>query len=267
MPHNSLPLRFHVIGNWSPGCVNSSAVPSSRLLIPEVEAAIEAAWTHALSRPGVYLFDGPMCRLESWQADADRLCLHLSPTSYKIFLGTNMRHPEFADRFGPRVMANPVGVSTALFTADGYLLLGRRNASLAYYPNRVHPFAGSMEPKDADVFATVRRELAEELSFSDGDIAGIRFTGIAEDISLRQPEAILAVESKRSRAEIESRLDRAEHHSIWSTHATEQGIAAAVANPELTPIAIAALLLWGRPRLGREWFETVESASAPPAFL
>ena len=89
---------------------------------------IDRAWQTASARPGVKLFDGPMCRLESWSALAGgALQLTLSRTSYKLFMGTNMCHPELADRFGPQVLANPVGVSPALETADGFLMLGRRN--------------------------------------------------------------------------------------------------------------------------------------------
>ena len=44
-------------------------------------------------------------------------------------------------------LANPVGVSPALLSADNFLIMGRRNASVAYYPNRIHPFAGALEPR------------------------------------------------------------------------------------------------------------------------
>ena len=68
-----------------------------------------------------------MCRLERWEAspDGSRLHLSMSTTSYKPFFGTNMSHPELADRYGPDVLANPIGVSPALETSDGQLLLGR----------------------------------------------------------------------------------------------------------------------------------------------
>ena len=95
-----------------------------------------------------------------------------------------------AGRHGPSVMANPVGVSPAAETADGYLLLGRRSRSVAYYPNRVHPFAGALEPDDGgDLFAAVRREL-DELSLRGDEVAEVRCTGIVEDENLRQPELI-----------------------------------------------------------------------------
>jgi 8-oxo-dGTP pyrophosphatase MutT (NUDIX family) len=218
--------------------------------------------------PGVHLFDGPMCRLESWDATETRLRLELSKTTYKIFLGTNMAHPEFADQFGPDVMANPVGLSPALSTSDGYLLLGHRTQSVAYYPGRIHPFSGSLEPTDPDLFTAVRRELNEELSLDAADVAEIRCTGIVEDASLRQPEFIFAAESIRTRAEIEARLDRLEHQSVFAISTTAAGIENALREEaRFTPVAIASLLLWGRLRFDEAWFEkrlTEFNSISPP---
>jgi hypothetical protein len=178
-------------------------------------------------------------------------------------------HPELVDQFGRQVLANPVGVSPALLTADGFLMMGRRNASVAYYPNRVHPFAGALEERDgADVFAAVRRELGEELAFEPVDVALARCTGIAEDQSIRQPELIFRVTSSRTRSQIEAQVDAREHHASWAIRATRDAVEEALAQhpatrlarppacgPEsLTPVGIAALLLWGRIEFGDEWF-------------
>jgi hypothetical protein len=173
-------------GEWSPQRVTVTWSPSTRRILPEVECAIEQAWSAAQARLGDKLFDGSMCRLECWSASGDRLDLTLSHTSYRAFLGTNLFNAHLADTFGREVLANPVGLSTALQTADGYLVLGRRNDSVAYYPNRVHPFAGALEPAEpTDVFAEIRRELREELSLADADLTTIRCVGLAEDRSLR----------------------------------------------------------------------------------
>ena len=58
------------------------------------------AWDEVNARPGVRLFDGAMCRLESWAVRGDRLELVLSETTYRTFLGTNLSNPGLADRFG-----------------------------------------------------------------------------------------------------------------------------------------------------------------------
>lgn len=253
-------LDFLAIGDWGPDQLRVAWGRGSRPAIAEVEEYIEQAWAEVLRRPGVHLFDGPMCRLESWKASPQYLNLIFSQTSYKQFLGTNLTHPELADRYGREALANPIGVSAALVTDDGFLLMGRRNASVAYYPHRVHPFAGALEPKDKDdVFAALRRELAEELHFGRDDIADIRCCGMVEDRSLRQPELIFRVRSTRTRVYIEARMDRDEHRESHSFPATRQAIESALNDPALTPVAIASLLLHGRAEFGEEWFEKRKS--------
>src|SRR5437764_5512992 len=210
-------LTFLRTGDWGPGDVDVAWTQSTRRILAEVEALVERAWTEACNRPGAHLFDGPMCRLEKWETSDDglRLRLVLSEVSYKPFFGTNMTHPELEDRFGPAVMANPVGVSPALETSDGFLLLGRRNGSVAYYPNRLHPFAGALEPRDGgDIFAAVRRELREELSLDDGDVPDVRLSGLVREAALRQTELIFRARCRLSRAQVAARLDEEEHHGI-----------------------------------------------------
>ena len=250
-------LIFHVTGNWTEGQVQISWACGTRATIPDVERVIERTWSDALRQRGIHLFDGPMCRLESWSASPESaLRLVLSRTSYKAFFGTNMRNLNLADEYGPAVLANPVGVSPALVSSDNFLMLGRRNASVAYYPHRLHPFAGAIEPReDLDVFAEVRRELREELSFDDTDVADIRCTGIVEDVALRQPELIFAARAARTRAQIESQVDRTEHGGTWSIPATRDALERALDAPgEFTPVAIASMLLWGRLSFGDDWF-------------
>jgi 8-oxo-dGTP pyrophosphatase MutT (NUDIX family) len=251
-------LNFRHTGDWGPGAVEVRWVESARPTMPEVEAVIGRAWSDALARPGVQLFDGPMCRLEcaevSPPGEGGRLRLSLAPTSYKTFLGTNLSHPELADRYGDAILANPVGVSPALETADGFLMLGRRCGSVAYYPGRVHPFAGALEPRDGDdVFAAVRRELAEELSLADADVTDLRCAGLVEDRALRQPELIFLARCGLTKARVETTLDPVEHRGTWSARATRDALEAALDDPDLTPVAVASLLLWGRARFGAKW--------------
>jgi len=257
-------VRIHCVGNFAPGEVIVRNSPDSRPRVAEIESAIETAWQQASARIGVKLFDGPMCRLESFIADR-RLTLHLSRTTYKTFLGTNLANAELADKFGTAALANPVGLSAALHTADGFIMLGRRNASVAYYPQRIHPFAGTLEPTgEMDVFAEIRRELAEELGFTDGDISEIACIGIAEDASIRQPELIFHVATNRTRSQVEQSLDNAEHSAAVAIAAEKQSLQQAITDPAMTPIATGAMLLWGRQRFGREWFDVAARAVTLP---
>ncbi|MGB7160253.1 MAG: hypothetical protein WBD40_19455 [Tepidisphaeraceae bacterium] len=244
-------LTFRAIGDWSEAEVSARWATDTRRRIPEVESQIERAWTSASARLGSGLFDGPMCRLEQLDATTCSLRLWVSPTSYKPFLGTNLMNPDVP----PAAMANPVGLSAALVTSDGWLMLGRRNASVAYYPNRVHPFAGSLEPREApNVFDGIRRELAEELRFTPGDVSELRCLGLIEDARLRQPEIVFSVRSMRTRAHVEAMLDTGEHHASVAVEGTPCGVEAFMRDSLLTPVAVGTLALWGRIAFGDAWF-------------
>ncbi|WP_428940803.1 hypothetical protein [Fontivita pretiosa] len=221
-----------------------------------MEWAIEQAWRNAMSRPGVHLFDGPMCRMESLDPFPGQMRIAVSKTSYKPFLGTNLSNSHLAERYGQSALANAIGLSCLLLSGDGYALLGRRNDAVAYYPGRVHPFSGALEPADEiDVFAEIRRELREELSLRESDIRDLVCTGIAEDRSLLQPEMIFAAQTGLDRRTLEAQLDPQEHRGLWSVARSAQAFDAALGSGErFTPVGVAALLLWGRIAFGQDWF-------------
>jgi len=249
------PLMIRAAGNWLADQVRVQSVPSTWKASSDVRERIDAAW-ETTARSGVMLFDGPMCRLEGFEANPQRLSLQLSRTSYRIFVGTNLNHPTLADVYGPQVLANSVGVSVPLHTADGFLLLGRRNESVVYYPNRLHPFAGALEPRDGgDPFLAARRELQEEAGLLEADLTKIACLGIVEDHQLRQPELILRADTPLIRAQMDARMARDEHHELIAIEAADRPVRAALRDPSLTPVAAGSLLLWGRSQWGEPWLE------------
>ena len=237
-------------GDWGAGQLRLIRNPqSSRRIVPEVERLIEETWTRETARPGVHLFDGPMCRLESFDATPELLRLAVSPASFKPFAGTNLHNPHVAKTYGRDVLANPVGVSTLLETSDGFLMLGRRNASVAYYPDRIHPFAGTIDPADGDdPFNAAFRELSEELGLSRDDVADIRCRGLVEDVALLQPEMIFVAKARVTRDQVERRVDRSEHDATWSAEGWGFDVQAVRDEPSFTPVAVASLTLWGQSR-------------------
>jgi 8-oxo-dGTP pyrophosphatase MutT (NUDIX family) len=242
------PFTILLQGHWHAGQVEVVEAPSTRRIVPAVEQAIDRAWQSAATRPGVSLFDGPMCRLESFTTMTARGRLHLaiSRTSYKPFLGTNLTNTPLADAHGPDVLANPLGASVALVAADGMLLLGHRGPRVAYYPNRVHPFAGSLDPDEAsDVFSVVYRELSEELSLARDEVMDVALLGLAQDDSIRQPELIFAARTPLDSRTVASRLDASEHDALWPVAAGNSvAVDAALSDPMLTPIARATITMW-----------------------
>jgi len=232
-------------GPWTrPQIQTTWSDTSSHTITPEIQTVIDHEWSLASARSNIHLFDGPMCRLESFSTTPRELLLNLSPTSYKQFLGTNLSNANIADHFGQQSLANPVGLSVALFTTDDQLLLGRRSHNVAYYPDRVHPFAGALEPRDkSSVFAGILRELHEELRLDENEIHDLVCLGLAQDNSLRQPELIFSARTSRTTAEIHQTLDTLEHRDLHAILADRASIASAVSDSSLTPVAAAALSL------------------------
>ncbi|MBA2479215.1 MAG: hypothetical protein H0V44_01030, partial [Planctomycetes bacterium] len=73
-------FRILARGDWRAGAVRAHWVPSTLRMPPEVVAAVDAAWADAAARPGIHLFDGPLCRVEGWDSAGPTLRLDLSRT-------------------------------------------------------------------------------------------------------------------------------------------------------------------------------------------
>ena len=233
-------LKWWLRGSFDEANVTVRWRDSTRRSVPEVEHAIEAAWQAVNQRPGVRLFDGPVGRCESFAVRDGRLEIDLSRTSYRIVVGTNFENPHLSDTFGPDVMANPMGVSAGVISSDGLLVLGRRSHRVAYYPNRVHPFAGSLEVRDdVNLFDDVRRELAEELRLTSADLRSVELVGIVEDLHMRHPETIYLVRTTRTASDLRRLMDPEEHGELWTFPLAR--VRDALHESSLTPFSVAVV--------------------------
>lgn len=235
-------------------------VPSRLALTPELHAAITRVWSASQTRPGVDLFDGPLCRLEQLAVDTHGLHLHLSPTSYQVFIGTNGHHPHWADEHGRLVMADALGTSVALRSSDGMLVFGRRSQRVALYPGAAHSFGGTMEPPTTgsalDPLAEMRREMQEEIGIAADDLSDLRAIAVLEDRHLRQPELIYAAQTHLTAAALNQRLDLHEHTGCWLIADEASAIESALrGNDQLTPVLAGTLLAWGWRRFGDDWLD------------
>jgi 8-oxo-dGTP pyrophosphatase MutT (NUDIX family) len=249
-------IVIHAMGDWPAAAVQIQIVPSSWKAPSSVVQQIDAEWDR-VARTGITLFDGPMCRLERFHASPAALTLALSETTYRIFVGTHLYHADLADVYGPSILANSIGVSVLVRTADGWLLLGRRNESVVYYAGRLHPFAGALEPSDeSNPFVAARRELHEEAGLVESDITALRCVALVEDHQLRQSELIMRADTRLSRTQVETQLGREEHHDLVAIEAADQPLRAALHTPTLTPVALGGLLVWARSEWGDPWLQT-----------
>jgi hypothetical protein len=239
---DDLPYRIVTSGRFDAAKVRVEVVGDTR--DERLDEDLAGPWQREKQRLGGKLFDGAMCRYESHEIVDSRLVLRVSRTSYRVFVETNL--------FGPRdlptrCLCNPVGVSATLRCGDDVLLFGRRGDGVAYYPRRLHPFAGSLDwPDNAqpiDVFAECRRELHEELSLTTMDVPTLAVVGLVEDVDLRHPEVVLHAETPLSSDEVAARLDAAEHAGVERVADEPAAVERASRDERFTPVARASMRL------------------------
>ncbi len=267
-PFHPSAARLLVRGDWPAARLHTRFVASSHRLPPSCQEQVDDAWTTALAVPGVRLFNGALCRLEGYHADARGLALTLSRTTYKAYLGSNVHHGEWADRLGHGALANPVGTSIALCSSDGQLVFGLRSHRVALYPGHAHPFGGTMEVPEpgsaVDLITEIARELEEEVALARSELDELRAIALAEDCVLRQPELVYAARTRLTAVEISARLDLEEHSACWLLPDQPAEILRVLDGAiPVTPVLRATLLAWGAERYGAAWL--ARAAGAPDA--
>jgi len=252
------------------------ASSARRTTTSAIEAHITRQWDAeraVAEQTGRTLFNGALGRLVSADPGDDSLVLHIGPTTYKEFLGTNV-HPDPSlrrDRSRPAALgddhlANPLGISATVITADGKIVLGRRSERVALHGGYLHTFGGMLEGPDRlpdgtyDVFGCAIRELCEELPIKPGEVADLAITGLVKDAALGQPELLFDARLTIPFEDLKDRFESAsldfEHDAIESTAADPAVLTAFIlAARPVAPVAQAAMLLHGRHQWGADWFE------------
>lgn len=243
---------------------------SRRPTNPEIEALIEAAWTEQsrlASEEGRSLFNGRLCRLINCETQGDTLQMTLGEVTYKEAVGTNFTNAQLRYVHGPEVLANPLGVSAAVVTGDGYILLGRRSRKVFFHVGLVHPVGGMVDPLDTpgqapNPFDAMRAELSQELGLTDGDIVRNACLGIVRAKPIVQPEMVFEVrhngDVEAIRAAAEGADDAHEHDELIAVRNDPAGVVNYIEKnlDRLTPVAMATLLLLGQRHWGMGWFAT-----------
>jgi len=261
------PFFLDVTGTYLPEDVTVQWSDSPRPTNREVEDLIERAWaerTGGGTKQSPRLFNGRLCRLIDCKPRKRKLTLTLGAVSFKEFLGTNVAAPHIRYVHGPEVLADALGVSAAITTRDGFLVLGRRSDRVAHYPGKIHPIGGVVERTEdgppGDLFQALCKEIHEETHLPPERIGPIVGLGLVRDKQTVQPEFIFDVQVdaglqtlRRSWADA---ADAGEHSEILSVRNSSSAVVSFIEqyDSELTPLAVAALMLHGQRQWGSGWF-------------
>ena len=268
-----LPFIIDAWGRFPSAGVRVDFEPAARPSTPQLDALIAEEWDRqvALAKgTDRMLFNGALLRyvrhaIETGPA-GDRFCLTVGPTCYRDFVGTNLYTRHRIDEFGWHCFANPIGTTATLLTRDGRICYGRRSMRVVYHAGHVHTFGGSLEAGDrkADgmivAFASVARELTEELGLSPEETSGLVCVGLIRDKEIHQPELLFEAKLELTADELRSRWQSAEaqdeHEEIVTLDDAPDEIVPFIRRCRLiAPVAIGALFIHGLQSWRREWFD------------
>ena len=258
------------VGQFGPDRVQVLWSDSHRPTNEQIDADIERIWTEQMriaAAAGRRLYNGQLCRVINCEPQDASLLVTLGDVSYKEFVGTNLTNAQLRYTHGAEVLANPLGVSAAVVTSDGFVLMGRRSNKVLSNAGRIHPVGGMVEKptesgKTPDPFAAMTAELFEELALPAEAVTRNVCLGVVRDKRLVQPEMVFevhvtsgveAIRDQATRAPDASEHDELvpilDHPGAMVTY-VEKNYA------QLTPVAMATLLLHGQRHWGMGWFAT-----------
>ena len=220
------------------------------------------------AKRGHTLHNGKLVRLAQCEVDGSALCFQFEETCFRDFAATNLNLSHEKPVVSPRHRADPLGVSAAIMTSDGFLAWGRRSDRVYFHRGHLQAFGGMLEQDDRvedgryDLFGRMARELSEELGVSQDQLATMTVIGLVRDKSILQPELLFDVEVNLTRRELTTRFSPArsdgEHTAIEFLYDEPEGyLPFLIKTKRITPVAQAMLLLHGRLRWGAEWYEQI----------
>jgi hypothetical protein len=265
------PFLIDVYGCFGPDRLRIAWHDEPRPPHADLDALVARTWagqTRAARESGRILFNGQLARYLRHRLEDGVLVIDVGPTDYANFLATNLLNYPRGEEWGWHLFSNPIGTSAAPITSDGWILLGRRNARVAFHAGYVHAFGGGLEAADrrpdgsVDAFESIRRELHEELGLVDTDLKEGRVSclGLIRDPTIRQPELVFESPLRRTREEMVDRLNLSdphqEHAALLACRDEPDAIVPFIrTNTPITPVAIGVLLLHGRQHFGESWYE------------
>ena len=206
--------KVAVLGNFGERDLIGHLITTSRKTTKELEQQIESAWKTKL-RENPKMYPGPMLMVKTWWLENKQLHLALGYTDFREYIGT--RRLQDLRRYSYYHLANPIGVSTALITADGKLVIAKRLSGdktdfIDAIGGYVSPTEDLISSGRVDFFHAAKREIAEELDFKNVQelerfISNIRCLGlIYEYAELCHPQLVFVARTTLSSKDIEPRI-------------------------------------------------------------
>lgn len=179
LPLDAVSLRHRP--NWSDGWTD--ALDAARQNVVDRERARGHA---LLCEPDGSL--PPLYRYEGHRFDGTRLVLDTCTTDYAAHLLTNVENPGWREDHGAAVMADALGVSGLVVTADNRIVVGRRSARTHEAVGAFHVAPSGHPHPPQTIPEAFAAELLEELGVRDSEVRRGRLTGLIRAVPTGKPE-------------------------------------------------------------------------------
>lgn len=196
--HNNHIFKTLFTGHFTSNEVQIDWQPQQRTLPPTLISKMEAFWKQEIVAKDKqhFIFNGDLCRLNSWQIEIEILRLDLGLTNYKELLYSNRFTAELEQEFGESCLSKALGISVVLMSNDDQLILIKRSGSVGEFPNCIDVIGGHIHPQEhatdsiPDAFLAIKDEIREELDLSVKDDAKLKCIGAIETIATKKPELV-----------------------------------------------------------------------------
>jgi len=201
-------FRIHCLGQWRSSQVQVTFSNRDYALPGDLPNRARQFWDEKLARGAQHLFNGALCRLDAFEASSESLQLHLSRTCYRDLLFSNAHATEIIESFGEQALVRALGISVVIETADGFLPLMRRSASLGEGAGKIDVFGGHVHPDEhakngaPDIFYAIADETQAELGLRAEQCGEFFCIGLLENWQTRKPELVFETKLKLTMEEL-----------------------------------------------------------------
>lgn len=184
--------------------------PSRENLPATLTEGIDSFWQEQIiaTSKDRFIFNGDLCRLNSWRVQGNRLILDLGLTNYKELLHSNHFADEIETKLGREFLASALGISVVLVSTDEQIILIKRSDKVGEFPNRIDVIGGHIHPCEhavagiPDPFSAIIDEIREELNLKIKTGEQLTCIGLIETTATKKPELIFKVKSQCPKARI-----------------------------------------------------------------
>lgn len=206
---NEFPFNILLTGHFHQSQVKVNWNSQRRNLPQSLIEKIDAHWHREISQTSKnsFIFNGDLCKLDSWKISDNNLTLDLRYTNYKELLYSNHIHEQNTEESNFPFTSKALGISAVLLSSDNMIIVIKRSSHVGEGPGKldivgghIHPYEHSVEGIP-DPFFAMKAEMVEEVNLAPAPAEELVCIGIIITTTTQKPELVFSMQSHRANSE------------------------------------------------------------------